>query len=87
MATAQNLTNWFDLQNVPSRGQSTQKKTSIVSMEYPSNYQIFGNQYCEKAKQRKQPPKLHHETESTEVSQQVWFRTGPQPKSTNQKRP
>ena len=57
-------------------------------MEYPSNYQIFGNQYYEKAEQRKQPPKLqHHQTESTKVCQQVWFHTGPQPKSTNQKRP
>ena len=27
-----------------SRRQSTQKKTSIISMEYPLNYQIFGNQ-------------------------------------------
>ena len=50
----------------PSRRQSTQKKTSIISMEYPSSYQIFGNQYYEKAKQRKQLPKLqHHQTEST----------------------
>ena len=53
----------------PSRRQSTQKKTSNISMEYPSNYQIFGNQYYEKAKQRKEPPKLqHHQTESTKVS-------------------
>ena len=51
----------------------------------PSNYQIFGNQYYEKAKQRKQPPKLqHHQTESTRVRQYVWFHTGLQPKSTNQ---
>ena len=48
--------------------QSTQKKTSIISMEYPSNYQVFGNQYYEKVKQRKQPPKLqHHQTESTKA--------------------
>ena len=34
-------------------------------MEYPSNCQIFGNQYYEKTKQRKQPLKLqHHQTES-----------------------
>ena len=34
-------------------------------MEYPSSYQIFGNQYHEKAEQRKQLPKLqHHQTES-----------------------
>ena len=53
----------------PSRRQSTQKKTSIISVEYRSNYQIFGNQYYEKAKQRKQPPKLqHHQTESTKVT-------------------
>ena len=40
-----------------------------------------------KAKQRKQPPKLqHHQTESTKVRQQVWFHTGTQQKSTNQKR-
>ena len=40
------------------------------------------------SKQRKQPPKLqHHQTESAKVRQQVWFRTGPYPKSTNQKRP
>ena len=72
----------------PSRRQFIQKKTSIISMEYPSNYQVFGNQYYETAKQRKQLPKLqHHETESTKVRQQVWFRTGLQPKSTNQKRP
>ena len=71
-----------------SRRQSTQKKTSIISMEYPSNYQIFGNHYYEKAKQRKQLPKLqHHETESTKVRQQIWFHIVPQPKSTNQKRP
>ena len=57
-------------------------------MEYPSSYQIFGNQYYDKAKQRKQPPKLqHHQTESTKVRQQVWFYTGLQPKSANQKRP
>ena len=73
---------------VPSRSQSTQKKTSIISMEYPSNCQIFGNQYYEKAKQRKQLPKLqHHQTESAKVRDHVWFRTGPLPKSTNQKRP
>ena len=72
----------------PSRSRSTQKKTSIISMEYSSNYQIFGNQYYEKAMQRKQPPKLqHHQTDSTKVRQQVWFHTGLQPKSTNQKRP
>ena len=72
----------------PSRRQSTQKKTRIISMEYPSNYQIFGDQYNEIAKQRKQPPKLqHHQTESTKVRQQVQFHTSPQPKSTNQKRP
>ena len=42
------------------------------------------NQYYEKRKQRKQPPKLqHHQPESTKVCQQVWFHTGPQPKSTN----
>ena len=55
----------------PSRRQSIEKKTSIISMEYPSSYQIFGNQYYEKAKQRKQPPKLqHHQTESTQVRNQ-----------------
>ena len=37
-------------------------------MEYPSNCQIFGNQYCEIAKQRKQPPKLqHHQTKSANM--------------------
>ena len=57
-------------------------------MEYPSNYQIFGDQYYEKAEQRKQPPKLqHHQTESVKARQQVWFLTSPQPKSANQKRP
>ena len=72
----------------PSRSQSTQKKTSIKSMEYPSKCQIFRNQYYEKAKQKKQPLKLQHQqTESAKVSQQVWFHTGPHPKSTNQKRP
>ena len=72
----------------PSRRQSTQKKTHIITIEYPSNYQIFGNQYYKKAKQRKQSPKLqHHQTGSTKVRQQVWFPTGQQPKSTNQKRP
>ena len=72
----------------PSRRQSTQKKTSIISVEYPSNYQIFGNQKYGKARQRKQPPKpQHHQTESTMVCQQVRFYTGPKPKSTNQKRP
>ena len=70
----------------PSRSQSTQKETSIISMEYPSNCQIFGNQYNEKAKQRKQPPKLQHRhhTESAKVRQQVWFHTGSNPKSINQ---
>ena len=70
----------------PSRSQSTQKKTSIISMEYPSNCQIFESQCYEKAKQRKQPPKLphHHQTESVKVRQQVWFHTGPYPKSINQ---
>ena len=49
------------------------EETSIISMEYPSNYQIFGNQYYEKTKQRKQPPKLqHHQTESIKVRQQLW---------------
>ena len=63
-----------------------QKKTSIISMEYPSNYQIFANQYFKKAKQRKQLPKLQHsQTESTKVRQQVWFHTSPKPKSANQK--
>ena len=38
----------------PSGRQSTQKKTSTISMEYPSSYQIFGNQYYEKAKQCKE---------------------------------
>ena len=72
----------------PSRRQSTQTKTSIISMDYLSSNQIFGNQYHEKAKLRKRLPKLqHHQTESTKVRQQVWFLTGPQPKSTNQKRP
>ena len=74
--------------NWKTRWQSTQKKTSIISMEYPSNYQIFGNQHYEKTKQRKQPPKLqHHQTESTKAHQQIWFDIGPQTKSTNQKRP
>ena len=55
-------------------------------MEYPLHYQTFGNQYNVKAKQRKQLPKLqHHQTDSTKGRQQVWFHTGPQPKSTNQK--
>ena len=55
-----------------SRSQSAQKKTSIISMEYPSNCQIFGNQYYKIAKQRKQPPKLqHHQTESAMVRQRV----------------
>ena len=57
-------------------------------MEYPSSYHTFVNQYYEKAKQRKQPPELqHHQTESAKDRQQLWFHTGPQPKSTNQKRP
>ena len=57
-------------------------------MEYPSSYQTFGNQYYEKTKQRKQPPKLqHHQTESTKVRNRVRFRTGPNSKSTNQERP
>ena len=57
-------------------------------MEYPSSYQTFGNQYYEKTKQRKQPPKLqHHQTESAKVRNRVWFRTGPNSKSTNQERP
>ena len=44
--------------------------------------------YYEKAKQRKQAPKLQqHQTEPANVRQQIWFHTGPQPKSTNQKRP
>ena len=61
---------------------------SIISIEYPSNCQIFGNQYYEKTKQRKQPPKLqHHQTESAKVRNRVWFRTGPNSKSTNQERP
>ena len=72
----------------PSRSQSTQKRMSIISMEYPSSCQIFGNQYYEKTKQRKQPPKLqHHQTESRKVRNRVWFRTGPNSKSTNQERP
>ena len=72
----------------PPMTQSTQKKTSIISMEYLSNCQIFGNQYYEKAKQRKQPPKLqHYQIEFAKVRQRVWFRTGPHPKSTNRKRP
>ena len=72
----------------PSRSQSTQKRMSIISMEYPSSCQIFGNQYYEKTKQRKQPPKLqHHQTESAKVRNRVWFRTGPNSKSTNQERP
>ena len=59
-----------------------------VENEHPPNYQIFGNQDYEKARQRKQPPKLqHHQIESTKERQEVWFHTGPQPKSTNQKRP
>ena len=54
----------------PSRSLSTQKRMSIISMEYPSSCQIFGNQYYEKTKQRKQLPKLqHHQTESAKVSQ------------------
>ena len=72
----------------PSRSQSTQKRMSIISMEYPSSCQIFGNQYYKKTKQRKQPPKLqHHQTESAKVRNRVWFRTGPNSKSTNQERP
>ena len=71
----------------PSRSPSTQKRMSIISMEYPSNCQIFGNQYYEKTKQRKQPPKLQHQTESAKVRNRVWFCTGPNSKSTNQERP
>ena len=37
--------NW---KQYPSRRQSIQKKKSIISMEYPSSYQISGNQYYEK---------------------------------------
>ena len=63
-----------------SRRQSTQKKTSTISIEYPSNYQIFGNQYYGKAKQIKQPSKLqHHQTEAINIRQHVWFHTGLQP--------
>ena len=72
----------------PSRSQSTQKRMSIISMEYPSSCQIFGNQYYEKTKQRKQLPKLQHrQTESAKVRNRVWFRTGRNSKSTNQERP
>ena len=54
---------------------------SIISMEYPLSCQIFGNQYYEKTKQRKQPPKLqHHQIESAKVRNRVWFRTGPNSK-------
>ena len=68
-----------------SRSPSTQKRMSIISMAYPSNNQIFGNQYYEKTKQRNQPPKLqHHQTESAKVRNRVWFCTGPNSKSTNQ---
>ena len=57
-------------------------------MEYFSSCQTFGNQYYEKTKQRKQLPKLqHHQTESAKVRNRVWFRTGPNSKSTNQERP
>ena len=57
-------------------------------MEYPSSCQTFGNQYYEKTKRRKQPSKLqHHQTESAKVRNRVWFRTGPNSKSTNQERP
>ena len=92
MTLTGNIRKYWTLRKIgekePSRSQSTQKKTSIISMEYPSNCQISGNQYYEKAKQRKQPPKpQHHQTESAKVHQRVWFRTGPHPKSTNQKRP
>ena len=38
------------------------------------------------SKAKKQPPKLQNpQTESTKVCPQVWFYTGLQPKSTNQK--
>ena len=58
-----------------------QKRMSIISMEYPSSCQIFGNQYYEKTKQRKQQPRLqHHQTESAKVRNRVWFRTGPNSK-------
>ena len=61
------------------------EEMSIVSMDYPSSHQIFGNQYYEKTKQGKQLPKLqHHQTESTKICKQVWFHTGLQSKSTNQ---
>ena len=79
----------------PSKRQSTQKKTNIISMEYPSNYQTFGNLYYEKAKQRKQLPNIqppkpqHHQTESTMIRQQVGTMVphGSTTKPTNQKRP
>ena len=92
MTLTGNIRKYWTLRKIgkqePSRSQSTQKKTNIISIEYPSNCQIFGNQYYEKTKQRKQPPKLqHHQTESAKVRQRVWFRTGPHPKSANQKRP
>ena len=55
----------------PSRSQSTQKKTSTYQWN-PSIYQIFRNQNYEKAKQRKQQPKLQHlQTKSAKVRQQV----------------
>ena len=72
MTLTGNIRKYWTLRKIgkqkPSRSQSTQKRTSIISMEYPSNCQIFGNQYYEKAKQRKQLPKLqHHQTESAKV--------------------
>ena len=87
MTLTGNTRNYWNLRKTgkqePSRRQSTQKKTSIISMEYSSSCQIFGKQYYKKAKQRKPPPKLqHHQTEFTKVRQQVWFHIGPQTKST-----
>ena len=92
MTLTGNIRKYWTLRTIgkqgPSRSQSTQKKTSIISMEYPPNCQIeiFGNQYYEKAKQRKQLPKLQNrQTESANVCQRLWFRTSPHPKSTNPK--
>ena len=49
-------------------------------MEYPSSYQIFGNQCYEKAKQRKRPSKLqHHQTESAKKYGSIQVRNQSQP--------
>ena len=86
MTLTENITKYWTLRTIgkqeSSRKQSTQ---SIILMKYSSNYQIFGNQYYEKAKEENNRQNYNIIKLSPQRSVNKYGScTGPQPKSTSQ---